>query len=94
MGAALAVRGRAADEAGDYRLVGMAVRTRITWAVLLLLADDETQVYADGWRALARATGYVSERTVMRSMADLRDVGLVTPLPRIPGHYRAYLLHP
>jgi hypothetical protein len=94
VGSALAVAARTRAEAGDYRQVGLAYRTRITWHMLLALADDETQVYAEGWHRLADYTGQVSERTVMRAMADLRDRGLVTPLPRIPGAFRAYRLHP
>jgi DNA-binding PadR family transcriptional regulator len=94
MGTALAVTARGRADAGDYRQVGLAVRSRLTWHMLLVLADDETKTYAEGWRRLADYTGQVSERTVMRAMADLVDRGLVTPLPRIPGEFRAYRLHP
>jgi DNA-binding transcriptional ArsR family regulator len=61
---------------------------------MLLLADDQTGVYDQGWRELSYATGVVSERTVMRALGYLRDAGLVEPLPRIPGQFRAYRLHP
>ena len=94
MGTALVVRARSNHDTADIRLVGMTPRTLLTWQALLTLADDDTCTYSLGWRELSYATGMASERTVMRCLAHLHDVGLVEPLPRMPGQFRAYLLHP
>lgn len=95
MGTALVVQSRETHgRTTDTRLVGMAPRTHQTWLAMLTMADDGSATYSLGWRQLSYATGMASERTVMRCLSQLRDVGLVTPLPRIPGAFRAYRLHP
>jgi hypothetical protein len=94
MGSQLATQARKNWDRADIRLVDMPPRALATWQALLLLADDETGVYDQGWQELSWATGVVSERTVMRAIGYLRDAGLVEPLPRTPGQFRAYRLHP
>lgn len=94
MGTALVVQARETYGRNDPRLSTMPPRTLLTWYAMLTMADDATQTYALGWYQLSLATGKVSERTVMRCLSQLRDLGLVESQPRRPGQYRAYRLCP
>jgi DNA-binding IclR family transcriptional regulator len=95
MGTTLAVQARRHYDQADIRLVGMSARALLTWQAVLLLADDDDGTYSLGWRELSYATGMVSERTVMRALTTLADVGLVENTGRRNAERNAiYLVHP